>query len=432
MRVDRQVLGRQRAGVFEEGAREPVVLARPRQILDLLAEGAAEQLRPAGARRPDEADGEARLVRHRHERGLPVAREPLDAHARAVDRRVGLEVVDGAAGAPGPRPERAPVFEPARLAVVGEANDAPRQPRAVVGLDARGDELGVAPALLEEPLPPRRLGLRRRLERRVRRRPPPVVDHDRDGPVGVGWRHDRQVDRDLDGRIRRVVDAARQCLGEGRDAAVRRARLAQHLPGHLRHVVGDAPVHLAVEQPGDLGAADLPPLARGGHAPPGLRLERVGEDAVRLGLGLVGVGGVRVRRGARRAGTELRDPELVQHPPVVLFCRQLHRNRSNQGLGERGTGCKTHQENGEGGREAGEGTHAGRGGVGGDEGRAPTRHRRRTSRRVDSASPTRRRYTYTPADKRRPASSSPLHSTVRSPAPSTPSTSVRTRWPRAS
>ena len=154
--VDRQVVRGQRAAVLEEVPGHPVVLARAGEVLDQLAEIAAVQLRPALARGADEADGEALVIGHRDERRLAVARESLDADLLGVDGLVGLEVVEGAARAPGPGAQRAPVLRLAGLPLVAQADDPLGQPRAVVGLDAVRDDDRVAPPLGEHLLLPRR------------------------------------------------------------------------------------------------------------------------------------------------------------------------------------------------------------------------------------------------------------------------------------
>ena len=123
-------------------------------VLDQLAEVAAVQLRAALARGADEGDGEALVVGHRDERRLAVARVALDPDLLRVHGLVGLEVVERAARAPRPGAQRAPVVRLARLALVAQADDALRQPRAVVGLDAVGDEDRVAPALRQHLLLP--------------------------------------------------------------------------------------------------------------------------------------------------------------------------------------------------------------------------------------------------------------------------------------
>src|SRR2546422_7350839 len=82
VRIDGQVgggpgwVGR---AILDEVAAHPVVPASGK-VLHSLAEDVAVQLHPALARRPDETDGDARLIRLSHDSGLPVARQALDTH----------------------------------------------------------------------------------------------------------------------------------------------------------------------------------------------------------------------------------------------------------------------------------------------------------------------------------------------------------------
>ena len=64
----------------------------------------------------------------------------------AIHGLVGFKIVDGAADAPRPGSQCAPILRFARLALVAQANDAQVKPRSGVGLDAAGVESGVAPA----------------------------------------------------------------------------------------------------------------------------------------------------------------------------------------------------------------------------------------------------------------------------------------------
>ena len=146
---------RQRAGVLEVVAGHPVVLARAGDVLDQLAEVAAVQLRAAGAGRADEADGEALVVRHRDERGLAVARQPLDADPLRVDGLVGLEVVERAARAPGPG-RSAPQSSSLRGWPLLTRPMMPRvRPAPLSAWMLVGDDDRVAPALGEDLLLPR-------------------------------------------------------------------------------------------------------------------------------------------------------------------------------------------------------------------------------------------------------------------------------------
>src|SRR5204862_2719960 len=165
--VDGEVAGGERAAVLDEIAGHPVVYAGPGEVLDPLAEVSTVQLRPALTRRADQADREARVVRHRHQRRLAVAREALDTDLLRVHRLVGLEVVERPARAPRPGAQRPPVVRLARLALVAQADDALGEARAVVGLDAARVDDRKAPALCQRELSPGRAertrGARRRL-----------------------------------------------------------------------------------------------------------------------------------------------------------------------------------------------------------------------------------------------------------------------------
>jgi len=71
-----------------------------------------------------------------------------------IDCGVGFKVIEDAAGAPRPGAQRAPAVECARLAVIRQTDDALHEPGAVVGLNAGGNVLRVAPAALEKLLLP--------------------------------------------------------------------------------------------------------------------------------------------------------------------------------------------------------------------------------------------------------------------------------------
>src|SRR5262245_33713734 len=109
----------------------------------------AVQLDAAGAGGGDEAGGDARVARQGDDRRLAVARHAGDADLRRIDARIriGLEVIDQATHAPGPRTQRAPVVGTARLPLVAQADDALAQSVAVA-LDAVGVDRAVAPALV--------------------------------------------------------------------------------------------------------------------------------------------------------------------------------------------------------------------------------------------------------------------------------------------
>src|SRR5258708_7647459 len=85
MGVDRQMVEGKLAGVFDKIPGHPMIFAGRGDVLDLLAKVAAPDLGPAGSRGSYECDREARLVRHRHQCRLPVARQTFNAHALSID-----------------------------------------------------------------------------------------------------------------------------------------------------------------------------------------------------------------------------------------------------------------------------------------------------------------------------------------------------------
>ena len=149
-------------------------------------------------------------------------------------------VVEAARRAPGPRAQRAPVVRLARLALVDQADDALRQARAVVGLDAGRIDRRVAPAGGDQLLGRGRIaaGGRRRTPGRARRRPagggspgssrpPPNIIITGTGP----WRRrrdQRHLDVDVDRGIRRVVHVADSCLPTTGASADRRIGGSRH------------------------------------------------------------------------------------------------------------------------------------------------------------------------------------------------------------
>src|SRR5262249_35341867 len=62
-----------------------------------------------------------------------------------INRRIRLKVIQSAAGAPSPGAQRSPIFRFAWLALVDEPNDAARDTRTIVCLNARGIEQHEAP-----------------------------------------------------------------------------------------------------------------------------------------------------------------------------------------------------------------------------------------------------------------------------------------------
>src|SRR5205823_11820431 len=87
------------------------------------------------------------VVRHANDGRLAPTRVAFQRDATGIHGLIGLEVIQGAAGTPGPGAQDTPIVELARLALVDQADDALVQTGAVVGLNAAGVEDGVAPAL---------------------------------------------------------------------------------------------------------------------------------------------------------------------------------------------------------------------------------------------------------------------------------------------
>src|SRR5215475_9778381 len=77
----------------------------------------------------------------------------FEADMLRIDRGVGLQVVHGAACAPGPRAQSAPVIEAAWLSMIHQSDDSLGEPGAVVGLKARRREHGKTPSSLQQRLP---------------------------------------------------------------------------------------------------------------------------------------------------------------------------------------------------------------------------------------------------------------------------------------
>jgi hypothetical protein len=357
VRVDGQVTGspaaqtRLRRAVLQEVAGHPVVLPRSGQALDCLAEVAPEQRRAALAGGADKDDCKARLERHRDQGRLAKARYALDAHACGVDRRVGFEEVEGARSTPGPRAQGAPVVGLAWLASVHQADDAARQPGAIVGLHAHRVQEGVTPPGGDQLLGRRRIVTGRwRRHPRIRRRgwfagrlwqvPLPEHDDHRDGALRLGSDQD-EVDVDGEGRRRRVVDVTNELAPDDRCRADEPIHLLRDRPRDVGCVRGNPPVDLPLEILDELGTAGMPPRTGRRDALAVLQRQRIRQLREGVRQRLVGVrviGGVLVSAGA---GSQPGNPELIEHVLVVLLRRPgrsvnrraAARRRSRRGLG---------------------------------------------------------------------------------------------------
>ena len=168
-------------------------------------------------------------------------------------------------------------------------------------------------------------------------------DQERDGTGGVFRRDDGHVDLDGDCGIGRVVDFADEVFG---DDAVE----SDHLvvdggdgPLDAGHVFGNAAVDVFLVQVDDLGTALVPPHLRRGDGLAVVKLERVGEIGIDIGLRLIVIGVVGGFFIAARAGAQPLDAELVHHVPMVLVRGEGDRRRRGGNswcaLGERGGGA---------------------------------------------------------------------------------------------
>src|SRR5579871_1592989 len=113
----------QRPCVFEEVAGHPVVLLGAGYILDGFTPVAAVELGSAHAGGADVADGEALVIGHGDDGRLAVAGVAGNADLFGIDGFVGFEVIESAAGAPGPGAQCAPVFGLAVLAFVAQTDN---------------------------------------------------------------------------------------------------------------------------------------------------------------------------------------------------------------------------------------------------------------------------------------------------------------------
>src|SRR5439155_25149228 len=132
----------------------PVLFVRCGDVFHQLAPIAAVQLDATFAGGADKGYGQARVIRHGHDRSLAIARVALQAESLGVHGFIGLKLIQSAAGAPGPSPQGAPIVQLAWLALVDQTDDALRQALAVVRLHAAGRQAGVAPTFRQNLLLP--------------------------------------------------------------------------------------------------------------------------------------------------------------------------------------------------------------------------------------------------------------------------------------
>src|SRR5204863_7756799 len=141
-------------------------------------------------------NSETLVIRHSDDGCLTIPRESFNADLFGIHGFVGLEIIQGAAGTPCPCAQRTPVIHLSRLALVAQADDALRQTRPVVGLNADGSDDRIAPSPGKNlSLPARCTGTWGSAAWRARTRPgkPEFHDH-RHGAGSARWCRQRQLD----------------------------------------------------------------------------------------------------------------------------------------------------------------------------------------------------------------------------------------------
>src|SRR5207302_9359251 len=116
--------------ILQEVAGHPVVAPRAREVFNLLAEITSVRFGAAFSGGTDQHDRKARIKRHGHECSLAKTRHSFNAGTLCVYGFIGFEIVETTRGTPSPRPQRTPIVGFARLALVGQTDDAFRQARA--------------------------------------------------------------------------------------------------------------------------------------------------------------------------------------------------------------------------------------------------------------------------------------------------------------
>ena len=308
-----------------------MVFAGAGEIAHLFAEIAAVEFSAAGSGRTDVADGETRVVGHGDERSFAVTGVAGDADLLSVNRLIGFKIIEAAAGSPGPGAERAPIVEFARLALVGEADDAFLKAVAFVGLNAGGDVDGIAPAFREELLlPSRRAGgllghfgveLGDALHDFFAEG---ELEHDGDGSGGFGGSGEGEFDVYGDGGVSGVVYVADEFFGDDGEVAVGFVGGADDFPTHFGRVGGDAAVDFTVEIFEDFGAALFLPVLGGFYGLAVFEDERIGQGRVWAGFGFIVVGEVVGGVGcAICSGADGGDVEEVHEALVVLLSGEV-------------------------------------------------------------------------------------------------------------
>jgi hypothetical protein len=164
---------------------------------------------------------------------------------------------------------------------VGQTDDARCQPGAVVGLDRRGVDGGIAPALRGHLLLGSGDGGLSQLETGRKMKGPQRADHQhhRRTPLRVGGRADLHQNIDRDARRGGIVGMAHQLARDHGMAADGFVDGLGDAPVDGGRGGGHAPIDLGSEGGEDLWATHMPPLRGGGDGGSVLRGERRGRGA---------------------------------------------------------------------------------------------------------------------------------------------------------
>src|SRR6267142_4861472 len=240
----------------------------------------------------NKSDGETRFIRHRHERRFAITRVALKANLFSIDRFVSLEIIQCAARAPCPSSQRAPIIDLARLPSVAEANDATVQTRAVVGLNAIGNQAGVTPTSCQNLLLPgwsTWYGSTRWWRRRAKsRRKDKAEFHDHRNWTGcICGRGQGQLNVDGDLWNGRIINMAHQLLGDHRNVTILLIDSAGNFPLHLGCGSWNPTINLAVEVLHDLRTPLVPPCLSACHFLTVLQEKRVGQFRIWISLRLI-------------------------------------------------------------------------------------------------------------------------------------------------
>ena len=316
-----------RRSVLQKVAGHPVVLARTGQILDGLSKVSPMELGSPFSRGRDQSRRKSLIKRHRDEGGLAITGNPFDADSPGIDRRFRFQVIERPRGTPRPGSERSPIVRFAGLAEVRQPDDSTSQPGPVVGLDAGWIQDRIAPAGLRQNLLSRRAGRSKCRPRRSTtssKSKPAKHDERRHGLARVLGNADFQRDLDFNLRASRVINHPFQSLFHDRHVACRDFLFLDDFPSHLRRVAGNSSNHILLEKFDDFRTTPGNPLVLGFHdgsVTANQQLRKVGKGIREC---LIKIRMIRCRFISTRTGTQLGDPKLLKHVPMIVHCRKCH------------------------------------------------------------------------------------------------------------